>query len=61
MHWGVPWRVGWLAREAGVPVGAVRVALVDLERRGMVDHRDGRWQLRPQRLRAGAEHGAPGR
>ncbi|GAA2543596.1 DNA-processing protein DprA [Pseudonocardia hydrocarbonoxydans] len=45
--------VGWLAREAGVPVGAVRVALVDLERRGMVDHRDGRWQLRPQHLRAG--------
>ncbi len=34
---------GWLATEAGVPVGAVRVALVDLERRGLVEHRDGRW------------------
>ena len=34
----------WLALEAGVPIGAVRVALVDLERRGLVEHRGGRWQ-----------------
>ncbi|MBW0132745.1 DNA-processing protein DprA [Pseudonocardia abyssalis] len=45
--------VGWLAREAGVPVGAVRVALVDLERRGLADHRNGRWQLRPMRAGGG--------
>ena len=37
----------WLALEAGVPIGAVRVALVDLERRGLVEHRDGRWRRRP--------------
>jgi DNA processing protein len=30
--------------EAGVPIGAVRVALVDLERRGLVEHCDGRWR-----------------
>ncbi len=35
---------GWLAMEAGVPVGAVRAALVDLERRGLVEHRDGHWR-----------------
>jgi DNA processing protein len=35
---------GWLAMEAGVPIGAVRVALVDLERRGLVVLRDGRWR-----------------
>jgi DNA processing protein len=34
----------WLAMEAGVPIGAVRVALVDLERRGLVEHCDGRWR-----------------
>lgn len=39
--------VGWLAEEAGVPVGAVRIALMELERRGLVDHHGGRWQLRP--------------
>lgn len=39
--------IGWLAEEAGVPVGAVRVALVELERRGLADHHAGRWQLRP--------------
>jgi DNA processing protein len=38
--------LGWLAQESGVPLGAVRVALVDLERRDLVEHRDGRWQLR---------------
>ncbi len=36
----------WLAMEAGVPIGAARAALVDLERRGLVEHRDGRWQRR---------------
>lgn len=35
---------GWLAQEAGVPVGAVRVGLVELERLGLVEHREGRWQ-----------------
>ncbi len=35
---------GWLALEAGVPVAAVRVGLVELERRGLVEHREGRWQ-----------------
>ena len=40
----------WLAREAAVPLGAVRAALVDLERRGMVEHVEGRWQ---RRVRAG--------
>jgi DNA processing protein len=34
----------WLALEAGVPIGAVRVALVDLERRGLAETRDGRWR-----------------
>jgi DNA processing protein len=34
----------WLAMEAGVPIGAVRVALVDLERRGLVEHCEGRWR-----------------
>ncbi|HEY4418046.1 MAG TPA: DNA-processing protein DprA [Pseudonocardia sp.] len=34
----------WLAMEAGVPIGTVRVALVDLERRGLVEHCDGRWR-----------------
>jgi DNA processing protein len=34
----------WLALEAGVPIGAVRAALVALERHGLVEHRDGRWQ-----------------
>lgn len=34
---------GWLAQEAGVPVGAVRGALVELERRGLAEHRDGLW------------------
>jgi DNA processing protein len=35
---------GWLAVEAGVTVGAVRSALVELEGRGLVEHREGRWQ-----------------
>ena len=40
----------WLAREAGVPVGEVRAALVDLERRGLVQHAEGRWRRRfPER------------
>ncbi len=36
----------WLAMEAGVPIGAVRAALVDLERRGLAVGSDGRWQRR---------------
>jgi DNA processing protein len=36
--------VGWLALEAGVEVGAVRAALVELERRGLVQQFGGRWQ-----------------
>jgi DNA processing protein len=35
----------WLAREAGVPPEGVRVALTELERRGLARHRDGLWQL----------------
>ncbi|WP_300012978.1 DNA-processing protein DprA [Pseudonocardia sp.] len=38
----------WLAEEAGVPLGAVRVALVELERRDLVEHRDGSWRLHPR-------------
>jgi DNA processing protein len=45
-----PRETRWLAMEAGVPIGAVRVALVALERRGLVEHRDGRW-LRAARAR----------
>ncbi|TQM14507.1 DNA-processing protein DprA [Pseudonocardia kunmingensis] len=37
----------WLALESGVPIGAVRAALVALERRGLVEHRDGRWRRCP--------------
>lgn len=41
----------WLALEAGVPAGAVRVALVELERRGLARRCDGRWQRRrPDRM-----------
>ncbi len=48
----------WLAMEAGVPIGAVRVALVDLERRGLVEHCDGRWRrLDPNRLDPNREGG----
>jgi DNA processing protein len=36
----------WIAMEAGLPIGAVRSALVDLERRGLVEHYDGRWRRR---------------
>jgi DNA processing protein len=36
----------WLALESGVPIGAVRVALVALERRGLVEHCEGRWRRR---------------
>lgn len=43
--------VGWLAMEAGVPVGAVRVALVELERRALVEHRDGLWRRPPRASR----------
>jgi DNA processing protein len=36
----------WLALESGMPMGAVRVALVALERRGLVEHCAGRWRRR---------------
>jgi DNA processing protein len=36
--------IGWLALEAGVQPGAVRAALVELERRGLVQQFSGRWQ-----------------
>lgn len=39
-----PRAVDWLAMEAGLPIGAVRTALVDLERRGLVEHCDGQWR-----------------
>ena len=42
----------WLALEAGVPIGAVRTALVTLERRRLVEHHDGRWR-RPARAPGG--------
>jgi DNA processing protein len=38
----------WLATEAGVPLGAARAALVELERRGLVAYREGRWQRASQ-------------
>lgn len=50
----------WLAMEAGVPVAAVRAALVQLERRGLVEYRDGRWQ-RPAQRRAGPDAGVMAR
>lgn len=50
VHGALPARAAreswWLAREAGVPLGAVRSALVDLERRGLVEHTEGRWRRR---------------
>jgi DNA processing protein len=36
--------IGWLALEAGIQVGAVRAAMVELERRGLVQQFGGRWQ-----------------
>lgn len=48
-----PRAAAWLALEAGVPVGAVRASLLDLERRGLVRQADGLWQRRPERRRAG--------
>ncbi|HLU59780.1 MAG TPA: DNA-processing protein DprA [Pseudonocardia sp.] len=36
----------WLALESGLPIGAVRIALVALERRGLVEHCEGRWRRR---------------
>lgn len=44
----------WLAMEAALSVDEVRRALVDLERRGLVEHVDGRWR-RP--VRSGRERG----
>jgi DNA processing protein len=48
----------WLALEAGVPIAAVRAALVALERRGLAEHRDGRWR---RRQAGGDGRPAPGR
>ncbi|MFC4945389.1 DNA-processing protein DprA [Pseudonocardia sp. GCM10023141] len=39
-----PREVRWLALEAGVPIGAARTALVQLERRGLVEHCAGQWR-----------------
>lgn len=39
-----PRPAGWLATEAGLPIGAVRTALVDLERRGLAEHSSGMWR-----------------
>jgi DNA processing protein len=36
--------VHWLAEEAGLGVEAVRAALTELERRGLAEYREGRWQ-----------------
>jgi DNA processing protein len=44
----------WLALEAGVPIGAVRVALVELERRGLVEHHGGRWRRTTRRETEGS-------
>jgi DNA processing protein len=50
VHDALPARVArdtrWLALESGVPIGVVRVALVALERRGLVEHCEGRWRRR---------------
>ena len=34
----------WLAMEAGLPLDTVRTGLLDLERLGMAEYRDGLWQ-----------------
>lgn len=48
VHGALPARAAketrWLAMEAGLSIEEVRIALVDLERRGLVEHRGGRWQ-----------------
>lgn len=48
VHDALPTRVArepaWLAMEAALPLPAVRVALTELERRGLVEHADGRWR-----------------
>jgi DNA processing protein len=45
--------VQWLAMESGLPLEQVRPALVELERRGLAEYREGRWQRRAVR-RGGA-------
>jgi DNA processing protein len=56
VHGALPARAAretrWLAMEAALPIGAVRVALVELERRGLVAHRGGRWQRVVPRTRS---------
>jgi DNA processing protein len=44
----------WLALESGMPIGAVRVALMALERRGLVEHCEGRWRRRMVEVDDGA-------
>ncbi|MFC5995278.1 DNA-processing protein DprA [Pseudonocardia hispaniensis] len=44
--------IRWLTLESGLPMEAVRPALVELERRGLAEYREGRWQ-RPSRARTG--------
>jgi len=39
----------WLAMEAGASISEVRAALVELEARGLVEHRGGRWQRATRR------------
>lgn len=46
----------WLAMEAALSPDEVRAALVDLERRGLVERHDGRWR-RPAPVRAGSPAG----
>ncbi|MEJ3658758.1 DNA-processing protein DprA [Actinomycetes bacterium KLBMP 9759] len=38
----------WLAMEAGIPINTARAALVELERRGLVEHDAGRWRRRQE-------------
>ncbi|GEL17781.1 DNA-processing protein DprA [Pseudonocardia asaccharolytica] len=42
----------WLMLESGLPIEVVRPALVELERRGLAEYREGRWQ-RPSWPRTG--------
>ncbi|WP_214370662.1 DNA-processing protein DprA [Pseudonocardia sp. H11422] len=46
----------WLTLEAGVPAESVRPALVELERRGLAEYREGRWQRAARKRSAPAEH-----
>ncbi|MGQ0575393.1 MAG: DNA-processing protein DprA [Pseudonocardia sp.] len=50
----------WLSMEAALPLDTVRSALVELERRGLAEHRDGRWS-RAARTSRGQQGTAAGR